>query len=63
MTVVDQKEAEAGQRLVFRMDTIAVGIGRTLLVPVLDEAPEADAREKEQRRYGRTGGTGAANPS
>ena len=40
MTVVDQKEAEAGQRLVFRMDTIPVGIGRTSLVPVLDDNPD-----------------------
>ena len=40
MTVVDQKEAEAGQRLVFRMDTIAVGIGRTSLVPILDDTAD-----------------------
>jgi hypothetical protein len=50
MTVVDQKEAEAGQRLVFRMDTVAVGIGRTSLVPMLNEAPNADQVEKECRR-------------
>ena len=42
MTVVDQKEAEAGQRLVFRMDTIPVGIGRSSLVPMLDETPVSD---------------------
>ena len=48
MTVVDQKEAEAGQRLVFRMDTISVGIGRSSLVPMLDGAP--DEVEKEQHR-------------
>jgi hypothetical protein len=50
MTVVDQKEAEAGQRLVFRMDTVAVGIGRTSLVPMLDETPNADQGEKEHRK-------------
>jgi hypothetical protein len=50
MTVVDQKEAEAGQRLVFRMDTIAVGIGRTSLVPVLDDNPDPDmAGQKPDR--------------
>ena len=37
MTVVDQKEAEAGTRLIFRMDVISVGIGRSSLVPMLDE--------------------------
>ena len=42
MTVVDQKEAEAGQRMVFRMDEVAAGIGRTSLVPVLDETPDPD---------------------
>ena len=50
MTVVDQKEAEAGQRLFFRMDTIAVGIGRTSLVPVLDDNPDPDmAGQKPDR--------------
>ena len=48
MTVVDQKEAEAGQRLVFRMDTISVGIGRSSLVPMLDETPVSD-RETGER--------------
>jgi hypothetical protein len=50
MTVVDQKEAEAGQQFVFRMDEIAVGLGRTSLVPMLDETPEtpgADDRRQE----------------
>lgn len=42
MTVVDQKEAEAGQRLVFRMESVAVGIGRTSLVPMLETGPEED---------------------
>lgn len=44
LTVVDQKEAEGGQRLVFKMEEIAVGIGRTSLVPVLDDGP-VPARE------------------
>ena len=48
MTVIDQKEAEAGARLIFRMDVVAVGIGRTSLVPMLDGAP--DEVEKEQHR-------------
>lgn len=42
MTVVDQKEAEGGQRLVFRMDQVSVGIGRTSLVPVLVSDPVGD---------------------
>ena len=52
MTVVDQKEAEAGQRMVFRMDEVAAGIGRTSLVPVLDETPEADREERPEREIG-----------
>lgn len=43
MTVVDQKEAEAGQMLRFNMEEVAVGIGRTSLVPVLDETPGHEA--------------------
>ena len=39
LTVVDQKEAEAGQMLRFIMEEVAVGIGRTSLVPVLNEEP------------------------
>lgn len=49
LTVIDQKEAEAGQVLHFVMEEVAVGIGRTSLVPVLDEAPEANEREKPLR--------------
>ena len=37
MTVVDQKEAEAGNHLIFKMEVVSVGIGRTSLVPMLDE--------------------------
>jgi AAA domain-containing protein len=45
LTVIDQKDAESGQRLVFRMEEIQVGIGRSSLVPVLNEdAGEAPAR-------------------
>jgi hypothetical protein len=47
MTVVDQKEAEAGQRLAFLMDTVTVGIGRTSLVPRLDETPETDRDNRD----------------
>lgn len=35
LTVIDQKEAEAGQVLRFNMEEVAVGIGRTSLVPML----------------------------
>jgi hypothetical protein len=42
MTVVDQKDAEAGQVLSFIMEQVQVTIGRSSLVPVLDEAPGAD---------------------
>jgi hypothetical protein len=50
MTVADQKEAEAGQRLAFRMDEIPVGIGRTSLAPRLDETPETDRDMSLSRR-------------
>ena len=40
LTVIDQKEAEAGQVLRFVMEEVAVGIGRTSLVPVLDDNPD-----------------------
>src|SRR4029077_4053559 len=39
LTVIDQKDAEGGQSLVFHMEEVAVGIGRTSLVPMLAEAP------------------------
>ena len=38
MTVVDQKEGEAGQMLRFTLEEVAVGIGTTSLVPVLDKS-------------------------
>lgn len=38
MTVADQKEAEAGEEMVFDMVEVVVGIGRKSLVPVLREA-------------------------
>ena len=50
MTVVDQKEAEAGQVLRFTMEEVAVGIGRTSLVPVLDETDEPAERDTPSRR-------------
>ena len=49
LTVVDQKEAEAGQVLRFTMEEVAAGIGRTSLVPVLDETTEASEPEKPPR--------------
>jgi hypothetical protein len=55
MTVVDQKEAEAGQKLSFRMDEIASGIGRTSLVPVLDETPEPAGERRRHEVGGQTG--------
>jgi hypothetical protein len=50
LTVIDQKEAEAGQVLRFNMEEVAVGIGRTSLVPVLDETPETDRDMSLSRR-------------
>lgn len=52
MNVIDQKEAESGQRLVFRMEEVPTGIGRKSLVPVLndtDETDDTDARASYQR--------------
>ncbi len=46
LTVVDQKDAEAGQVLSFIMEEVPVGIGRNSLVPVLDEAPEPQEDRK-----------------
>lgn len=40
LSVVDQKDAEGGQRLAFSMTEVAVGLGRTSLVPVLDAGSE-----------------------
>ena len=40
MTVVDQKEAEAGSSLIFKMEVVSVGIGRTSLVPILDDGDD-----------------------
>jgi hypothetical protein len=48
MTVVDQKEAEAGQRFVFRMDKVAVSLSRTSLVPMM-EADGGDGEPEGQR--------------
>lgn len=47
LVVVDQKEAEAGQSLSFFMEEVKVGLSRSSLVPVLDEAGEPE-REVEQ---------------
>lgn len=54
LTVVDQKDAEAGQVLSFIMEEVPVGIGRNSLVPVLDEAPEPE----EEHRHGMGGQAG-----
>jgi hypothetical protein len=59
MTVVDQKEAEAGQQFVFRLDEVVCGIGRTSLVPVLDE-DEAEAGADATPRWEPTGQAGLA---
>lgn len=57
MTVVDQKEAEAGQRLVFRMDKVMVGMARSSLVPMLDMGAEP---EEERARVDPAGQAGIA---
>jgi hypothetical protein len=52
MTVADQKEAEAGQRLVFRMDKIAISLSRSSLVPMLEMsgiAPEEGGEAPSDR--------------
>ncbi len=51
MEVIDQKDAEGGQKLTFRMEEAPVGIGRTSLVPVLDDGPEVE-EERGQRDVG-----------
>ena len=48
LTVIDQKEAEAGQVLRFVMEEVAVGIGRSSLVPVLDETTVQEVSEREK---------------
>ena len=64
MLVADQKEAESGQRLVFRMEQVAVGIGRSSLVPVLADSVDIEADEgaegRQQERYAPTGQAGTA---
>ncbi len=55
LTVVDQKDAEAGQILSFIMEEVPVGIGRNSLVPVLDETPEPDAEERPREITGHAG--------
>lgn len=55
LTVIDQKDAEGGQKLTFRMEEIAVGIGRTSLVPVLDETPRADGPAPRREISGHAG--------
>jgi hypothetical protein len=60
MTVADQKEAEAGRRMAFRMDEVPVGIGRTSLVPRLDETPETDRDNRDMSRRDIGGQTGIA---
>lgn len=55
LTVVDQKEAEAGQVLRFNMEKVPVGIGRSSLVPVADETPEADRPMSQREVSGNAG--------
>jgi len=55
LTVADQKEAESGQVLSFIMETVQVGIGRSSLVPVLDEAPEPEVEEGRREVGGHSG--------
>jgi len=57
LTVVDQKDAEGGQKLVFTMEAVAVGLGRESLVPVLFEAPgdEQDILVSRRDIGGQTG--------
>lgn len=59
LTVVDQKDAEGGQRLVFTMQEVAVGLGRSSLVPVLNEAPP-DAPARRARDIGGQAGIALA---
>jgi hypothetical protein len=47
LRVVDQKDAEGGQSLAFEMREVMVGLGRSSLVPVLDEAAIPDARQPD----------------
>jgi hypothetical protein len=58
MTVVDQKESEAGQRLVFNMEQVSVGIGRSSLVPMIDDTP--DDTDDTGSRWTPTGQAGMA---
>ena len=51
LTVIDQKDAEGGQVLAFTMEEVPVGIGRTSLVPILDDAA-ADPKEGRKREVG-----------
>ena len=54
MAVIDQKDAEAGQKLSFVMEEVAVGIGRNSLVPMLDDTalPEDAGGQRERRGIG-----------
>ena len=55
LTVVDQKDAEAGQSLSFIMEEVPVGIGRSSLVPVLDEGAEPDQEDRPREITGHAG--------
>ncbi len=54
VTVVDQKEAESGQRLVFDLEQISVGLTRSSLVPILvtpgDGDPEGPQQDAARQR-------------
>lgn len=55
MTVVDQKDGEAGQVLSFIMEEVPVGIGRNSLVPVLDDGSSGEPEEPRREVGGQTG--------
>lgn len=58
LIVTDQKEGESGQRLEFKMTEQIVGVGRTSLVPVLQDNESADDWQAPRRDPG--GNTGLA---
>lgn len=55
LTVVDQKDAEGGQKLVFVMEEVQVGLGRTSLVPVLSESGECEEEQPKREVTGHAG--------
>jgi len=55
LTVVDQKDAEGGQKLTFLMEEVQVGIGRTSLVPVLSESGDEEVAQSKREVGGHAG--------